>query len=68
MIAVIFEVTLDDDRAPRYFDLAGALKPELEQVDGFISVERFQSLVNEGKQRLSSLRRALREKPRSEDA
>jgi heme-degrading monooxygenase HmoA len=49
MIAVIFEVTLDDDRAPRYFDLAAALKPELEQVDGFISVERFQSLVNEGK-------------------
>jgi heme-degrading monooxygenase HmoA len=49
MIAVIFEVTLDDDRAPRYFDLAAALKPELEAVDGFISVERFQSLVNEGK-------------------
>ncbi len=49
MIAVIFEVTLDDDRAQRYFDLAAALKPELEQVDGFISVERFQSLVNQGK-------------------
>ena len=49
MIAVIFEVTLDDDKAGRYFDLAGALKPELEQVEGFISVERFQSLVNDGK-------------------
>ena len=49
MIAVIFEVTLDDERAPRYFDLAAALKPELEAVDGFISVERFQSLVNDGK-------------------
>jgi len=49
MIAVIFEVTPDPDNAGRYFDLAAELKPELEQVDGFISVERFQSLVDEGK-------------------
>ena len=49
MIAVMFEVELEEERGQRYFDLAAALRPELEQVDGFISVERFQSLVNEGK-------------------
>jgi heme-degrading monooxygenase HmoA len=49
MIAVIFEVKLEEERSQRYFDLAAALRPELEKVDGFISVERFQSLVNEGK-------------------
>ena len=49
MIAVIFEVSPDPDRADQYFDLAAELKPELEQVDGFISVERFQSLIDEGK-------------------
>lgn len=32
-----------------YFDLAGSLRSELEAVDGFISVERFQSVSNEGK-------------------
>lgn len=49
MIAVIFEVILDPGRAQRYFDLAGALRAELELVDGFISVERFQSLTSENK-------------------
>lgn len=49
MIAVMFEVEIEGERGQRYFDLAAALRPELEQVDGFISVERFQSLVNEGK-------------------
>jgi heme-degrading monooxygenase HmoA len=49
MIAVIFEVHLDPDRGERYFDLAAALRPELEAVDGFISVERFQSLTTDGK-------------------
>lgn len=49
MIAVIFEVVLDPARAQRYFDLAAALRPELEQVDGFISVERFKSLATENK-------------------
>src|SRR6202008_699489 len=32
-----------------YLDIAAALKPELEKMDGFISIERFASLVNEGK-------------------
>lgn len=49
MIAVIFEVHLDPSRGERYFDLAAALRPELEAVDGFISVERFQSLTTDDK-------------------
>ena len=49
MIAVIFEVTVKEGVGQRYFDLAGALRPELEKVDGFLSIERFESLVNPGK-------------------
>tara|TARA_B100000315_G_scaffold93201_1_gene85744 strand:+ start:207 stop:524 length:318 start_codon:yes stop_codon:yes gene_type:complete len=49
MIAVIFEVTPKPDQAHRYFDLAAELKPELERIDGFISVERFESLTTPGK-------------------
>ena len=44
MIAVIFEVEPAVGRRQDYLDLAAALRPELEQIDGFISVERFQSL------------------------
>ncbi len=46
MIAVIFEVTLDPARKSEYLDIAASLRPELEKIDGFISVERFQSLTN----------------------
>ena len=49
MIAVIFEVWPAKGREDRYFDLAGALKSDLEKIDGFISVERFQSLTEPGK-------------------
>ena len=49
MIAVIFEVTPAPGRMQEYLDIAAALKPELEKMDGFISIERFASLVNEGK-------------------
>ena len=49
MIAVIFEVSPADGKDRRYFDLAAALKPELEAIDGFVSVERFQSLTDPGK-------------------
>lgn len=49
MIAVIFEVVPREGRGDAYFDLAAELRPELEKIDGFISVERFQSLANEGK-------------------
>ncbi len=46
MIAVIFEVEPDPDRKQEYLDLAAALRPELEKIDGFISIERFQSLTD----------------------
>lgn len=49
MIAVIFEVRAADGRQADYLDIAAQLKPLLEQVDGFISVERFQSLSDPGK-------------------
>ncbi len=49
MIAVIFEVTMNEGKAGDYFDLAAGLKPDLERIDGFVSVERFQSTVNPDK-------------------
>lgn len=49
MMAVIFEVEMKDGQDQRYFDLAAGLRPELEKIDGFISVERFQSLTTKGK-------------------
>ena len=49
MIAVIFEVTPAPGRMQEYLDLAASLRPELERFDGFISIERFTSLTNEGK-------------------
>jgi heme-degrading monooxygenase HmoA len=44
MIAVIFEVTLAEGCRDQYLDIAAAMRPLLEEVEGFISVERFQSL------------------------
>lgn len=49
MIAVLFQVEARDGRAQDYFDLATALKAEVEKIDGFISVERFESLSSPGK-------------------
>ena len=49
MIAVIFEVIPAPGRKQEYLDLAASLRPELEKMDGFISIERFESLTNEGK-------------------
>lgn len=49
MYALIFEVQPKPGRQQDYLDIAAALKPELEKIDGFISVERFQSLAAEGK-------------------
>lgn len=49
MIAVIFEVWPATDRKETYLDLASALKEELSGSDGFISVERFESLAEPGK-------------------
>ncbi len=49
MIAVIFEVWPTDGRRQAYLDIAANLRPLLEQVDGFISIERFESLSEPGK-------------------
>lgn len=49
MIAIIFEVEPDSGRKEEYLDIAASLKPLLDTVDGFISVERFQSLTNPDK-------------------
>ena len=45
MIAVIFEVWPAEGERQRYLDLAAALREDLSRIDGFISVERFQSLT-----------------------
>lgn len=49
MIAIIFEVEPAEGRKAAYLDIAADLKPLLETVDGFISVERFESLTTPGK-------------------
>lgn len=49
MIAVIFEVEPHADKKADYLDIAAGLRPLVEEVDGFISVERFQSLTNPDK-------------------
>jgi len=46
MIAVIFEVQPRADQQQAYLDAAAALRPQLEKVPGFISIERFASLTN----------------------
>jgi len=49
MIAVIFEVWPAEGRKDDYLALAASLRRDLESIDGFISVERFQSLTEPGK-------------------
>lgn len=49
MIAVIFEFTPNEGRMPEYFDLVEKLKPELDRADGFISLERFESITRPGR-------------------
>ncbi len=49
MIAVIFEVEPADGRRTEYLEIAALMRPMLEEVDGFISVERFESLTTPGK-------------------
>jgi heme-degrading monooxygenase HmoA len=49
MIAVIFEVWPKPERKKEYLDIAAQLRPILENIDGFISVERFESLTEPGK-------------------
>ncbi|MBC6981578.1 antibiotic biosynthesis monooxygenase [Caulobacter sp. 17J80-11] len=49
MIAVLFEAWPAEGRAQDYFDIAEVLRPTLEQIDGFVSVERFVSVSDPGK-------------------
>ncbi|MGB7543645.1 MAG: antibiotic biosynthesis monooxygenase [Burkholderiales bacterium] len=49
MIAVIFEVWPTEGKAKEYFDLGAALRSDLEKFDGFISIERFESVTTKGK-------------------
>ncbi len=49
MMAVIFEVTPAPGQRGAYLDAAAALKPLLAQIDGFVSIERFESLTESGK-------------------
>ena len=49
MIAIIFEVQPAEGRQDTYLDHAARLRPELEKMDGFLSIERFESLTTPGK-------------------
>jgi len=49
MYAVIFEVEPKPDYVQDYLDIAARLRPELDKIDGFISIERFTSLSQDGK-------------------
>ncbi|ETX30470.1 antibiotic biosynthesis monooxygenase family protein [Roseivivax isoporae] len=49
MIAIIFEVIPAEGRRQHYLDIAAEMRPMVEEVEGFLSVERFESLTNPGK-------------------
>ena len=49
MIAVIFEAEPRDGQKDAYLDAAATLRPLLAQIDGFLSIERFESLTTPGK-------------------
>ena len=49
MIAIIFEVEPDPARQHEYLATAQALRASLEAIDGFVSVERFESLTQPGR-------------------
>lgn len=49
MIAVIFEFTPAPGKTSEYFDLGAKLKAEVEKFDGFVSIERFESVTQPGK-------------------
>ena len=46
MIAVIFEVTPKEGQTDAYLDMAAKMRPLVEEVEGFVSVERFRSLTD----------------------
>lgn len=49
MIAVIFEVIPNEGKKEEYLNIAASLRPELDHIEGFISIERFQSFTDPGK-------------------
>jgi heme-degrading monooxygenase HmoA len=49
MIAVIFEVWPKGQHRQEYLDIAAELRPLLADIDGFVSIERFESLSEPGK-------------------
>ena len=49
MIAVIFEVEPQAGKEDEYLWIAGELRPLVDEIDGFISIERFESLTQPGK-------------------
>ena len=49
MIAVIFEVQVAEGKTSQYLDIANEIRPLLAEIDGFISIERFQSLTDQTK-------------------
>ena len=49
MVVVIFEGIAQEDRKEAYLDVAARLRPLLADIDGFLSIERFQSLTTPGK-------------------
>ena len=49
MIAVIFEFTPAEGRFPDYLALVDTLRADLAQAEGFISLERFESITTRGK-------------------
>jgi len=49
MIAVIFEAEPHPGRKDDYLDAAAALRPLLAAIDGFVAIERFESLTQPGK-------------------
>ncbi len=48
MIGVIFEVWPKPERRREYMDIAAEIRPLLEKIDGFVSIERFESLTEPG--------------------
>ena len=65
MIAVIFEFTPAEGRFSEYMDLVGTLKADLEKADGFISLERFESITTRGKWRNLQRHREAQKKGRA---
>jgi heme-degrading monooxygenase HmoA len=48
MLALFFEVQPKPEGYQRYLDMAAALRPQLEQIDGFMSIDRYKSLARDG--------------------